>query len=331
MSFTGVDELLADSTPVIGQMNSTFSVDPTTNQALKMLDPSSNRAHGHTGIVELPRATTHEPHTIASYPLNSPTTDNSEAWSAAIGPAASAGKSGRVIERLMGDVDRLRRELKLATAKYEEEQRRSESARETLGSLQNKMANLEVICGTTEAALTRRDRRIEDFRAALETEKSLRKKAETEKRELSLAAEKTKDVCEKDLVRQKELALYASTQYDILKNAFQDAQNDYHDRFTKLRGDILTLEQQRQEDQQRFEALDAICAELRVDHDKSGYLNQSILDGYETYKNAREDAISPIVKKAEMDALLSDKVFQEVTDITGQMRYIMNLKKTLKD
>ena len=61
--------------------------------------------------------------------LSSPETSP---WSSAVGPATTGGKSGRVIERLQQDLDRLNREKHLANMKYEE----SEKARENL-SIQN--------------------------------------------------------------------------------------------------------------------------------------------------------------------------------------------------
>ena len=273
----------------------------------------------------------HELSTPNIYPLNSTTHDGNEIWSAAVGPATAAGKSGRVIERLMGDVDRLRRDLRLVTAKYEEEQRRSESVREKLESLQDKNANLEVICDTTKTALARRDRRIDDLKVALENETILQKRVEAEKRDISVAAEEARVLHEKVIVQEKELALYATSQYEFLKKAFKDVEVRYNDQFTKLQEDIVGLRRLRQLDQQRFEALDAVCSELRVDQGRLNEVNQRILEVYKDYRKATEEAVGSFAEKAKRDGLVNEEVYQEMKRTIGQMKYIMNVKRDLRD
>jgi hypothetical protein len=88
-------------------------------------------------------------------------------WSSAVGHATTGGKSGRVIEKLMADSDRLKRELKEQVIKAEELQRSLQTYKPRIEALQTENENLSHARGVDQALLARRDRMIADLKEEL--------------------------------------------------------------------------------------------------------------------------------------------------------------------
>jgi hypothetical protein len=112
-------------------------------------------------------------------PISEPSTSNIEVsngqtWSSAVG-RANLGKSGRVIERLMADNDRLVRELKVETMRREEETKRNEATRQRIEGLERTNEMLLHQVSVSEAVVGRRERRIEELKLDLD---SARKRAD---------------------------------------------------------------------------------------------------------------------------------------------------------
>ena len=330
MGFTS-PEGLTDPVPTTRKANSPPLADTPPNQTLLPFDSLPTQGDGHTSFLRSPGSPSHGSVTPAAKPLRSPVSDHKESWSAAIGPATISGKSGRVIERLMGENDRLHRELRLANAKLEEEQRRSESAREAHQSSQEKNATLEIICGTNQAALTRRNRMIEELKTALRVESTLRRKTEAEMRGILQSADETRDIYEKDLAREREIASHVNSQYDTLHEAFQGITSRFNVQRADYQEEIRMLEQRNQSRQQRFEALEVVCSELRERQDKLDKLHQQILELHEGHRKVIEETIGTAAKKAEQNRLACEEISQRMEKAMGEMKYVVNVKRNLKE
>ena len=247
-----------------------------------------------------------------------------------VNKAASGGKSGRVIERLMGEVDRLTRELKLATVKCEEEQRRSELARSAVDSLRVSNANLEAICDTTKSALDRKDRRIESLRSSLESEKIARNKAQTDMEEITKKAKEEVNVQARELTRCRETTFMAETQYATLRESVKKMDKQRGSELEKLRQGVEELQLQRGRDQRRFEAIDDICTQMRVDVAKAQEANQEMGERQEAYLGAAGSELSTVLAALRQKATEMEQKQREMDEVLGGMRYVMNLQSNMR-
>lgn len=231
----------------------------------------------------------------------------------------------------MGDVDRLKRELKLATVKCEEEQRRADSARSALESVRASNDNLEAICDTTRAALARRDRKIEGLKHCLDEQTKSREKAEAEKRMIATGAQESLTKMEKDVACEKQISLRATSQYEQLRDSFSHVQGTYQSQIQRLRSDIDALRKEKESDQQKFDALEGICTQLRADHLKSNLANRDLQEAYEAYKVAAANSVNDLIEQAKRSQRANDESYEEMQKTIGQMKYVMNVKRNLQD
>ena len=251
-------------------------------------------------------------------------------WSAAVGRAGT-GKSGRVIEKLMGDNDRLQREKKLATVKLEEEVKRSESARSALEGLQMSNANLISIHETDKSFLAKKDRRIEELRADLETERSRREKAERETRESRRERDDIVEQMRREVAEDREQAKRSNSQYEVLSNSWKSMQERYERQAQKLNADLRDLRAEIESDRRKMAQLEVIMEQLRQEGDKTRKAKEKLSSDFQAYKAEQELGVSGIRQRAEQNDSIHDQTLRQMEALLGQMRYVINLKKNIRN
>lgn len=259
----------------------------------------------------------------------SPSDSNSSPWSAAVGRATN-GKSGRVIERLMGENDRLQREMALACAKYDEELKRSESARSALESVRASNQNLLSMHETDKSLLARKERKIEELKAELESERSKREHAEAETKESRMERDSTVQKLMKENLEEKEQAKRSSTQYDILSKSWKSQEERYDRQIQKLKGSVKTLQDEQAEDKQKLARLDVIMEQLKQEGEKTNKAKESLAREFEAYKREQEEGIKGMRERAERNEEANEKILTDVNTVLGEMKYVVNLKNDFR-
>ncbi|MCJ1246260.1 hypothetical protein MMC30_003466 [Trapelia coarctata] len=262
--------------------------------------------------------------------LDTTSAEGNDQWSSATTRATVGGKSGRVIDRLMQDVERMQREIKLLTVKYEEEARRSESARALVESLQTTNANLSSICEANNVAMARKDRKIEELKADLESERARRVRSEAQNKEISMERDDVVAACKKDLMEEKEVARKTSSQYEVLSSSWRGLDDGYRRQMQKLKEGLKELESGRQEDQVRIDQLNIVFTQLNKEAESSQAEKQYVVKQFEQYKQDKEDSIRQMKEQAERNELANDNALQEMNMVVGQMKYVINLKRNVR-
>ena len=249
-------------------------------------------------------------------------------WSAAVG-RATTGKSGRVIEKLMGDVDRLQRDKTLATVKLEEEVKRGESARSALESMQISNANLASIHEADKTFLTKKDRRIEELRADLEAERSRRDKAERETRDSRKERDEIVEVLRREATENKQKAQRATSQYDVLARSWKSLEETYERQTSELRGHMTGLQNQIEGDKRKLDQLEVIVEQLANEGERSKRAKEKLSADFERYKKEQEAGLQGIRIKAEMNETVQAQTLEEMENTLGQMKYVINIKRNV--
>lgn len=262
--------------------------------------------------------------------LGSPTSElQGIPWSSAVG-RATTGKSGRVIERLMADNDRLQRELTLSDAKNEEEAKRSEWAKSTLESLRAKNENLEAMQEVDKAALLRKDRKIEELRADLEAEKARRAQAENETRETTRERDEAVGKYKKQIMEEKELARKSTSQYEILSSSWRSLDDGYRNRTQKLKADVQAINEKREDDVQKIEQLEVVVEQLRRESEKMQKAKEQVMRDFEDYKSEKEAGMMGIRERAERNESANEEALGEMNRVMGEMKYVINIRRDVR-
>lgn len=255
----------------------------------------------------------------------SPTPEASPSpWSSAVGHA-STGKSGRVIERLQGDIDRLHRDKQLLKVRFEE----SEKANETLTSrnqyLQDRNSNYEQSHEANVRQLARKERQVEDLREELQREKAKTARAE----ETARAASASEEAWKTEASQSRSIAIQKEVEYDVIV-AYRTLENDqYQAGLDKLKARFEALLRQREEDLENHKKLEIVAEQQRQTIGQLEELNKKLNSNFKAYRTEIDKAISGMRQNAsEHDSAITTKL-EEVTSTTNKMRWVMNMDKEL--
>ncbi|KAL8826332.1 MAG: hypothetical protein Q9191_003863 [Dirinaria sp. TL-2023a] len=329
MNFTGLADLTSQSSSPTQPNGDSEAAAKTpqpdetpTKQSANILRFSSPTSSDADGLLS---------HTQLSSQPGTPTSESGgPAWSAAVG-RASLGKSGRVIDRLMGENDRLRREQTLTTLKLEEEVKRRESARSALETLRNRNEHLEFEHEHEETTRKKTDLKITDMKADLEAERSRRANAEAEARITRREAQESVDKHKKQAMDALDAQRQATTQYDVLAKAMKNMEEGYKRQIQKLRSDVKAHNDEIAKEKQTVSHHKVITEQMKRELDKSVATNSKLMSIFEAYKTEQARSLKDIKERAERNGTAHEEVLKEIESVLGQMRYVINVKRDVKD
>ena len=250
-------------------------------------------------------------------------------WSSAVG-RATTGKSGRVIERIQAENDRLRRELTLEILRRDEEQRKSETARGQLLSLQTSNDHLVLMREQDGIRLARKERKIDDLRADLDRERARRQEADGRLRQATGLHEARQRELNGQLQHASEMAQRARAQSDVLSSSWRQMNEGYRRKVDALRKDLARLRADAIEDRRKLDRLEIVVDQQRREMEMMKLANDAVLAAFDTFRrdlDHRTDGIDGIRQRARLNEKAHDDVLQEALTVLAEMRHVVHLTK----
>lgn len=249
------------------------------------------------------------------YPTNGQGTE----WSAAVG-RATTGKSGRVIERLMGDNDRLMREMKVQTSRCEEAVGRSKFLQEQVDALRAEKEQLGTMERANRATFNRRDRKIEQLTADLQAETARRKQAEREARNMALERDEAVETSRSKVAMAEERRQHVETQHDILSDSYLSQMDTYKRQLDAIQaklsdyGEMLTR-------------LDVTTEQGLAELDKINKSMVRMTKLFDNYKVETEAGINEMKETARQNARAALNLQSEMDSRLRELRWVVDLHR----
>jgi chromosome segregation ATPase len=257
----------------------------------------------------------------------SPPNENNQ-WSSAVGHATTNGKSGRVIERLMAENDRLKRELELQILRSQELERNLETMRPQIEALRTENDNLNHANTMDEAMLARRDRKIEQLKEEAASERSRREAADLLARRLEREHEEVQETASRDVQLAQEQAKHSTTHATILEQSHRQLAQEYRQRAERWRKDIAELHAQRQVDGEKFARIDVVGEQMRSELERARKIQAEFMEKWDEYQSANEEWKDGVEHVADFENSRMRKLSEDMETITNKMKWVMALEKS---
>ncbi|KAL2444614.1 hypothetical protein ABEF95_017112 [Exophiala dermatitidis] len=241
-------------------------------------------------------------------------------WSSAIGHAGT-GKSGRVIERLQGDIDRQRREKQLLQTRYEEVQKANELLVSRNQSLQDRNSNYEQSHEANLRQLARKERQVEELREELRKEKLKSARAE----EQAEAAASSEEHWRKEASQAKAYAAQKETEYETIVACRKMDHDRHQSGLDKIRCGFDSLLRRQEDDLEKQRKLEIIAEQQRQTIAQLEELTKKLTTNFRAYKHEIDTCLSQLRDTARNNDQAIDQKLDELTGVTGRMRWVMNL------
>ncbi|KAF1989689.1 hypothetical protein K402DRAFT_390655 [Aulographum hederae CBS 113979] len=223
---------------------------------------------------------------------------------------APEGRSGRAIQKLTADNDRLRRDLNHEKAAREESARELAASKAIIESLRSQLSNLTHDRDTNQLLVDRKERRIADMRTSLTTETGRREQAERKAREMATLLDNTVSNANKEVAEAKELAKFEQSNSVSLRDGLQSMK----DHVAAVRREFTAL-QKKQE--QRL---------AKVQRDMSALENVCELKGQEAEKTSDTVAsMKQLLEDYKKRDAATDKINTEMQETVDKMKWVIAL------
>lgn len=248
-------------------------------------------------------------------------------WSSAIGHATTAGKSGRVIERLMKENDRLKREYELQTLRSQELERSLQTIRPQLDHVRNENDTLKHAKGIDETLLARRDRKIEELKQEIQSERSRREASEALARRYEHENEEIQETSRREVQRAQDEGKHASAHATILEQSHRQLKSEYGQRLDTFRKEFAAMQAKWIADQEKFSRLDLVSEQMRTELEQARILQGEMQESYQRYREATEAWKAGLEGVATEENDRSRKLSQDMETVTRQMKWVMGVEK----
>ena len=236
--------------------------------------------------------------------------------------SGSVGKSGRVIEKITSENSRLHRELNEKTARLEEAQRTHETDKIVAQEAKESAMRHQHMYETNEAILIRRDRKVEELKESLSSEKIRRELAERERQEMTQALHTERSNTSKQLALEREKRVHYQKQYEILEQSYKKGRMPWQPQVDQLR--------------QETTKVGALLHGMATNQDniiaqrsKLDELHAEYLAKVEEYKEAKKDVLGPLAEKIEKNEAAADDLLKDMEATLHKMKWVMAVKKNV--
>ncbi|KAH0266757.1 hypothetical protein KCU91_g10550, partial [Aureobasidium melanogenum] len=282
-----------------------------------------------------PKPSNNDMSTTTTIIESSPILSDSTPWVGGTGLGnANLGKSGRVIEKLMAENDRLKREIKAEAAKREELQRTANAQKPRLEALQAENARLSHCKAVDESVIKRRDRKIEDLKAELDIERQKRESLEHRVQEAERKMGEYQEHSNKEVQQAVEEAKHATTHASILETSHRQLSSEYRQRIAAANKQLRELSDDREEDRKRLIKLDVVNHQMRQESEKARKLYHELVTASDKYKAEKDSEVDLVL--GDVKALKGgishrelelETTLQEMHKVMNRMKWLMNMQK----
>lgn len=250
---------------------------------------------------------------------SSPSSESNQ-WSSAIGHA-STGKSGRVIERLQGDIDRLRREKQVLKVRHEEAEKATENLATRNQYLQDRNSNYEQSHEANVRQIARKERQLEDLREELRKEKLKTAKAENQ----AEVAASNEEIWRDQASQAKSLAAQRESEYDTIVACRKNDYERHQQGLDKIKSNFSVLLRRQDDDLEKQKKLEIIAEQQRQTISQLEDLTRKLTSNFKAYRSEIDAAIADLREKASSNDSAMNRKLEEMSEVTGQMRWVLNV------
>ncbi len=250
-------------------------------------------------------------------------------WSAAVGGAAM-GKTSKVIEKLMGERDALKRNLQVEKLNAEEARTALKMTEERLDSINEEHATELHEAGINKTLLKKRDRQLADLKDRVDIERGRAEAALERERVWKDTLEKTEAECKRNVDEATNRAVLAEGRHNAISSHWGDQGATVSQAVTKHKKDIKEILRLRIKDAERMDELQQLCDQQEKALASLQQEKEKIAIAAKTYQEAQEKSLAGIKNDAKEREEAQQKTIEEATEVLHKLKWALNVKENVK-
>lgn len=247
-----------------------------------------------------------------------------------MGPA-TLGTTGRVVERLQAEIDRLKRELHAEISHRQEVEKQDKLSQGTNHSLRTENANLQQAKDTDANIISRRDRKIVELKQDLDAERTRRVQAETAAREALQSRDETIASSNRELSDMREKMKHATNYAEVLRQNMEGQNRDFQQRVDSNRSELQQLRDNRDSQAQTIHRRDVLIEQYRQESETAKRANRLLNESHEAYQRTATEQITKLMENAREQEANNRSIQEGAERVVGEARWLMNQMKVTQE
>ncbi|KAF1999403.1 hypothetical protein P154DRAFT_523409 [Amniculicola lignicola CBS 123094] len=243
-------------------------------------------------------------------------------------------KTSQYIDKITSENERLRRELKAERLAREEEAKRVAAARSKAEDMRAEHQHLQVVADANARAIERKDRKVEELKAALETESKRRKAAESRADEALRMLGDTRSETQRQLASAYEMKHLAETNADAAREGYKRITDGYDKKLKSITESMNQLRKQRREDADKIKRQAIITDQLQHELTRNKRTEDRMVDVMGKYKAEHRKEFELLTDEAaRLRSALPQRereaarLVSEMEQTNDKMKWVMAQKK----
>ncbi|TVY51789.1 hypothetical protein LSUE1_G010277, partial [Lachnellula suecica] len=249
-------------------------------------------------------------------------------WSSAVG-RANLGKSGRVIERLMGENDMLKRDLNIERLRAEESKQSVKMAEESKQAQASEYESRLHDAAINKTLLRRKERQLADLKAQIDGERSRADSAVERERSWREAMEKNDQESKLLVENAQQYSALMEGRVNTMATHWKDQNSELQNTVGKLSEQINSLLVERWNDDRKIQTLQGLCDQQKEMLDDLEGKKEAIGIAFEAYKREQEDALRAIKSTAASQEQRNESAIEETLEVLGKLKWALGVEKNV--
>jgi chromosome segregation ATPase len=250
-------------------------------------------------------------------------------FNAAIG-RANVGKSGRVIEKLSGERDMLRRDLKLAQLNTDECRKATRMAEERMEAQASEYEGRLHEASINKSLLERKLRQVEELKTQIDGEREKAQRAKQMEEYWKKQHDDNEDSCREKVQMAEEKAKHKERMVTTMTNHWKDKGAEVDRTVSRLGKEIKCLVDDRRNDDVQIQRLNNLCEQQSEQLKKLAKEKAAIQQQFEDYKKLQDESLAKIKASAAAMETHCTEVTKMATDTLGELRWALAVKRDLR-
>ncbi|KAF2270491.1 hypothetical protein CC78DRAFT_528252 [Lojkania enalia] len=247
-------------------------------------------------------------------------------------------KTSQYIEKVTAENERLRRELKAERLAREEEGKRIAAARAMTEAAEAKHQQYQLERETNERAIERKDRKLEELKAAVDLEAKRRMVAEQRADEALRMLGDTRSETQRQLASAYEMKRRAEASYDAARDGFKRITDSYEKKLKSINDELNQLRKDRLDDADKIKRQAIVGDQLQHQVEVALRNRSRMTNMMGAYKEEHRKEINALVQEAEGLRMAvphkereATKLVDDLTQTRDKMKWVMTQHKRQQD
>lgn len=231
-----------------------------------------------------------------------------------------------MIERLMAENDKLKRELELHSLRVQELEKNAQTYRPQIDALKEKVDSLSHASTMDSSLISRRDRRIDELKADNVQLKDDRESLQRRLRDAEKERDEVYEQSNRDLQTLTESTKHATLHAEILETSHKQLSAEYRARREAWEHDLNSLHEERDEQRTKLARLEVVSEQMRSENERTRKVQAELAGRWVEWEEAMretrvhaEDAEAVVRKKSE-----------EMEKVVNEMRWVMGVRENVR-